>query len=648
MKRLKHPIHLNCLIVMLGMARLACAQDSAHGSEKDFLDEVPIVLSVSRLPQRLDEAPGSVTILDRRMIRMSGARDVVDLLRFVPGFRVSNAFESNTPQGSYHTDLGDYSNHLQVMVDGRSVYSPFLQGSTGPGLQTVALEDIERIEVHRGSNSATYGGRAFLGIINIITRETVDTLGVQANLASGDNGIQDSLLRLGWGDERATFRLGADRRADLGLLGASGPARVNRLNFRADLHPGAADSVEFRAGQTVIDAGVGYAGEVGNAARTRSIDTSYVQLDWRRNLGTDEDLAVQLSHTQESTRDNFLYTPIAGYVLSFGGKASNQNLSVQHTLRWGSDLRWVWGGELRREAVASRPIYNTDDEFVTDFARLFGNAEWRLRRHLVFNAGGLLERSNIGGTNFSPRLMLNWRFAEGQTLRYGLSQAFRPPSTYEKYSNVRYTLNGAPLDATYVARGGVVSERVQTRELGYLGDFPQLGLNLDVRVFEEDARGFVSGVTYSLPGSGNGNEATDFVNSDNFNIHGIEYQLKWRPWQGGELILGQSFVDSGQQVSRDLRALPYASTSLMFMQRLPAEVDLSLMYHQVDPSYYPGRAARAPAMSRTDLRLAKQLRFGNKRGEVSFVVQNLGPAYQDFVPDFYFRRQAFVMLRLDN
>ena len=113
---------------------------------------MPIVLSVSRLPQRLDETPGAVTLLDRDMIRLSGARDVADLLRLVPGFQTSTSFETGAPLASYHGGFDGYSARIQVLVDGRSVYSPFLFGSSAPGLQTVALEDIERIEVLRGSN----------------------------------------------------------------------------------------------------------------------------------------------------------------------------------------------------------------------------------------------------------------------------------------------------------------------------------------------------------------------------------------------------------------------------------------------------------------------------------------------------------------
>ena len=152
-----------CLSVLLSAGSLASAQATEALSERDFLAEVPLVLSVSRLPQRLDDTPGAVTVIDRDMIRLSGARDVADLLRLVPGFQTSMSFESIAPQATYHGGFNSYSNRMQVLVDGRSVYSPYFIGSVEPGLQTVAMDDIERIEVLRGSNSAAYGARAFLG-----------------------------------------------------------------------------------------------------------------------------------------------------------------------------------------------------------------------------------------------------------------------------------------------------------------------------------------------------------------------------------------------------------------------------------------------------------------------------------------------------
>ncbi|MES2878912.1 MAG: TonB-dependent receptor [Pseudomonadota bacterium] len=650
-----------CLTSLLGWASVAWAQAPESVSEKDFLGDMPIVLSVSRLPQRLDETPGAVTVLDREMIRLSGARDVADLMRLVPGFRVSNSFEAGAPQVSYHNNLTAFSNSNQLLVDGRSVYSPFFLGQTSTGLQTVAIEDIERIEVLRGSNSAAYGARAFLGTINIVTRDPVETLGLQAHVASGDNSINDARASIGWAAEAGNFRLGVDRRADAGLSGSSGPDTVSRINFRGDVRLGAGSQLEVRAGQTAINAGVGFAGNIGNNVRDRLTEMSFVQMDWHRSFSENEDIALSFSHTTESTRDTFpvdtanLFPLFSGIVaFDIGGKASSDQLSFQHTVRQNNNLRAVWGAELRQERVTSKALYDTDADFVTDFSRLFGNVEWRIHPSLLLNVGGLFEKSSINGNSFMPRVMFNWHAAEGQTLRWGVSEGQRPPSTYEKFSNTRYYFNigGAPGVAVYSAsRGGVQAEKVLSREIGYLGDFPGLGMNLDVRLFHEAVRDSIKFVGYPHPDAWfTGGQAIDFANVENFDIHGIEYQLKWRPWRGGQVILNQSLVDSGwtDNGNTTYKPQPYLSSGLMLTQKLPGGVDLSVMYSQTDTTNFPGAAPMMPAMSRTDVRVGWPLRFGRQRGEVSFVVQNLGPANPDFQEAFYFRKQAFVMLKLEN
>jgi len=639
--------HSSCLLGLLGWTSVAVAQMPEAVSEKDFLGDMPIVLSVSRLPQRLDETPGAVTIIDRNMIRLSGVRDVADLMRLVPGFRVSDSFEAGAPQVGYHNNLTTFSNRIQVMVDGRSVYSPFMLGHTGTGLQTVAIDDIERIEVLRGSNSAAYGARAFLGTINIVTRDPVDTLGFAAHLARGDNGINDSRASVGWASEIGNFRLGVDRRADNGLDGSGGPDVVSRFNFRGDVRLGAADQVEVRAGKTSVDGGVGFEKNIGNAPRQRVTETTFAQLDWRRNLNADQDLAVGISHADETNVDHFPYVLLPGLILDFGGRATTDQFNIQHTFRHGSNLRVVWGAELRQERVTSQALYNTDETLATDFTRYFGNAEWRIRPDLLLNVGGLYEKSSMSGDSFSPRVMFNWHMAEGQTLRWGVSQAQRPPTTFEKFSNVVYSYAGVPIAATWISRGGVRPEKVLSREIGYLGDFPRLGLNLDVRLFNESVQDSIKYINYQNPIFG---QVADFANVEDFTIQGIEYQLKCSLWRGAQLILNQSLVDSSwtDGGNKDYKPQPYLSSGLMLMQKMPGGVDFSLMYHQADATNYAGIASMAPATSRTDVRFGWPVRMGNKRGDVSFVVQNLGPAYSDFVPALNFRRQAFVMLKLEN
>jgi iron complex outermembrane receptor protein len=642
---------LICLGAMLGWAGWASAQVPDAVSEKDFLGEMPMVLSVSRLPQRLDETPGAVTILDRDMIRLSGARDVADLLRLVPGFQTSTSFETVAPLASYHGGFDAYSARMQVLVDGRSVYSPYFLGSVSAGLQTVALADIERIEVLRGSNSAAYGARAMLGVINIVTRHTSDTLGGQVSMTGGENGINDAQARLGWGSENASFRISMDRRADAGLAGPNGHNEVNRVNLRADLRPNASNEIQLRAGNLLIDSGRGIVGNDGNSPRDALLESRYLQLDLRRSLGEDEDLAFSVSHTEEATRDNFAYLPLPAVTLDFGGRSSNDLFSAQHTFRHGSDLRVVWGGELQREAITSKPLYNTDAALVTEFTRLFGNAEWRLARDWILNAGAMAEHSNTHGDSLAPRLMLNWHVTEGQTLRAGVSKAFRPPSAFEKFSDIRYALNGTLLQITSLSSGQVQPESVLAREIGYLGDFPRLGLNLDLRVFHEEIGGFIRSKHVALPPGTSlfPSNPYDYLNSEDVTIQGAEYQLKWRPWRDAQFIFNQSYTDINSVDRGTALAAPKLASSLTYFQKLPGGLDLSLMHQDSGTVTLQGAGYRDQvAMTRTDLRLGMPLRFGRNRGEVAVVVQNLGMPYADYSPNFEFQRRAFVTLRIEN
>jgi len=113
----------------------------------DYLGDMPVVLSVSRLAQPLAEAPGAVTVINREMIHASGFREIPDLLRLVPGFYVG--WYDGT-MATVNRGLPDqYSRRMQVLVDGRSIYTPLFGGVQWSDLP-LAMDDIERIEVIRG------------------------------------------------------------------------------------------------------------------------------------------------------------------------------------------------------------------------------------------------------------------------------------------------------------------------------------------------------------------------------------------------------------------------------------------------------------------------------------------------------------------
>jgi iron complex outermembrane receptor protein len=635
-------------LILVASACTGSAQTVVAVSEKDFLDDMPVVLSVSRLPQRLDETPGAVTVLDRDFIRRSGARDVADLLRLVPGFQSSASFYSGAPLASYHGAFDAYSNRMQVLVDGRSAYSPYFIGSVGPGLQTVALQDIDRIEILRGSNSAAYGARAFLGVVNIVTQPSSETLGAQGAFTVGQNGVRDAQARLGWANDDATYRITLDQRADDGLVGSNGNNQVKRFNFRSDFFTNAGDEVQLRLGSYAIDSGKGFPGNVDNPLRNSNFESSYVQADWRRSLSPDEDLAVSWSHAQEAYQDEFPYLlqrlGINGtYIVSGSGQASSDTLSLQHTFRAGLSTRVVWGGEFRSENVNSAALYATDAEYRTDFSRLFGNLEWRAAPSVVVNAGAMAEKSSVTGETLSPRLMANWHLTQAHTLRVGVSKSYRPPSTFEKFADLKYVWNGSVLGQQILASGNVTPESLVTHELGYLGDFPQWGASLDVRAYREKITGFIRQLNATLP--------RDYANDEDFAIQGLEYQFKWRPWIGAQFILNQAHthIDSVREKTGTAFAAPERATTLIYMQKFPSGLDLTLTHQDSGTATLAGAGYYSrQAFTRTDVRLGWPLRWGAHAGELALTVQNLGSPYQDYALGHDFQRRAFVTLRLDK
>src|SRR5207302_638907 len=106
------------------------------------------VSSVSRHEEELRRTAAAVSIITRDDIRRSGATDVAELLRMVPGADVAQ-LTSSTWAVSARGFNKLYAKNLLVMVDGRTVYDPAFSGVYW-NLQNLVLEDIDRIEVIRG------------------------------------------------------------------------------------------------------------------------------------------------------------------------------------------------------------------------------------------------------------------------------------------------------------------------------------------------------------------------------------------------------------------------------------------------------------------------------------------------------------------
>lgn len=196
---------------------------------------LPEILSATRLKQSPAAVPGSVSVIDRALIDASGARDIPELMRLVPGMMVGYV-KGNEITVNYHGGQVDSARRMQVLIDGRSVYRPGLATVDWTDLP-VAIEDIERIEVFRGPNTVSYGANALTGVISITTRNPANSHGTRLKYIHGQRGIDDWYGSQGFSSGNGDFRLSLSGQQDSGFdhTDEDQPYRDSRRSTRMQL-----------------------------------------------------------------------------------------------------------------------------------------------------------------------------------------------------------------------------------------------------------------------------------------------------------------------------------------------------------------------------------------------------------------------------
>ncbi len=144
----------------------AHAQSINYGSLEKLFGE-PVTTSATGKPQRVSDAPVDMYIVTQADIRRSGAQNIPEILRDVPGVNVlqSASQDYDVSIRGYNTP---YSSNLLVLVNGRQVYLDDY-GYTNWAAIPVQLSEIRQIEVVEGPNTALFGFNAAAGVINIVT-----------------------------------------------------------------------------------------------------------------------------------------------------------------------------------------------------------------------------------------------------------------------------------------------------------------------------------------------------------------------------------------------------------------------------------------------------------------------------------------------
>ncbi|TVT76110.1 MAG: hypothetical protein FHP92_08760 [Denitromonas halophila] len=657
------------------------AASDAVASEMSFLDDIPVVLSAARLVQPLKDAPGAVTVIDRAMIRASGARDVAELLAWVPGFQTGRK-NGSTALTTYHGLSDDAPRRMLVRVDGRSAYSPYFISGIEWAKLSVDIDDIERIEVFRGSNAAAYGSNAFLGVVNIITRPAADTPRYRVRFTEGENGIQERVLstRQQFGD--LTARLTVGRQGDNGLAPIDDTYRNQRVDARIDWQLTPDQEVEFHLGFVDNRARTGVTTDVSDPARSVDNYTGFGQVRWRKQLGLGDEIKATYFHQEERAVDAYripfltylvqqgIPANIAAFQMAalgiaadggvdvdYATRALRDDLEFEHLLSPRSDLRLAWGAGLREDRVSSAQMFSTEDNLVVRQARLFANTEWQASPRWTFNAGAMLEKTNETGLRVSPRFAANFHVVPDTTLRAAVSRAYRNLTPFERQADVRFyeSSTGKLVRQSFQPSPGLRPERVTTREIGIRQEWQGGRSNMDLRLFDERIEGLLRRDTTATnatdprlhPSLWNG-ESPRYYNGGYARIRGAELTGLYRPthdtWIGGHY----ASIDINSNDEFADRSAPNEQFSVFAAAQIHPGWHMSLTHHFVGSmQWYTQEKNRLKAYRQTNLRLAHRFSARGVRGEIAVGVQHWTDAFADYLPSLTRPTQAYASLRLE-
>jgi vitamin B12 transporter len=189
-----------CLIV----APVAVMAQQADSGKADELQKVVVTASRSGDGVRADVLGSSFTVLDSVDLEQRQTRIVSDVLRDVPGIAVNR---SGGVGGLTQIRIrGAESRHTLTLIDGIKASDPYANEFD---FATLIADEVARVEVLRGQQSALYGSDAIGGVINYITPTGREAPGLRARLEGGSFGSFDTAAHYGGFTDTVDYSLSA-------------------------------------------------------------------------------------------------------------------------------------------------------------------------------------------------------------------------------------------------------------------------------------------------------------------------------------------------------------------------------------------------------------------------------------------------------
>ena len=499
--------HFSAEIFRLGIAvflySLTCAAQQTDLSEMSLEDLLNVeITTVGKRQQRMSQIPAAVYVITQEEIRRSGAINIPDALRLVPGVEVAQIDDSNWAISIRGFNYRS-SNKLLVLIDGRAVYYP-TYSNVFWDVQDTLMEDIERIEVIRGPGASLWGANAVNGVINIVTKHASSTEG---GLITAGGGSYDQAFTAGrYGGrigELGHYRIHGKYslrdhlvvppngtlltgqpdfmrggfRADWRLPG------TNQLTVQGDLYRGSTPQGVYRSPflRTPIT--------INNDLTTNGGD---VLLRWTRGTGRWE--TVLQTYYDRSRHPDLLLTQ-SHEVLDFDFQ---QQLHLEkHDILWGAGFR-----NTRQKSDGGFELsLNPSGRNIRLFSTFLQDEISLLRNRLRLTAGARLEHNGFTGLEVQPTLRVLWTPNSRQAVWASVSRAVRTPSIWESAVNMNITdvplPDGTPMWSVVSKAERLRSEELLAYEVGYRAQ-PVRQASLDFALFFQHYN-YLSGISVREP-----------------------------------------------------------------------------------------------------------------------------------------------------
>jgi iron complex outermembrane receptor protein len=187
----------------------------AEQASPDVVTLPEIVVTATKTEKKVEDAPGSVTVIDQEALKRQNIQTVDDALNSLSGMFVKRTKGLMDATASVRLRGFSGDQYTLILLDGQPLNDAYTGGLDWGSLP---VGNIERIEVIRGAASALYGGNAMGGVINIITK-TPEKLELET---SGGYGAHDTWrYRLSAGDRfwnRLSLRVGYEQESTDGYV----------------------------------------------------------------------------------------------------------------------------------------------------------------------------------------------------------------------------------------------------------------------------------------------------------------------------------------------------------------------------------------------------------------------------------------------